>query len=147
MIVWRLCREPYTKLDGEGSRLYGSRWNSKGQAVNYTATALSLGVLEYLVHADPDDLPDDLLAMRIELPDEDYPAIQPQELAHPDEATWYAEKGDVWIRSNQSLALLVPSVIIPEENNVLVNPAHPEMRRVQILSTRRFAFDPRLLIR
>lgn len=146
MIVWRICRAAYTALDGEGARLNGNRWNSKGLAVNYATAALSLAALEYLVHVDQDLLPDDLVSMRIELPDADYPSIQADELEPPDESEWYLEKGDSWIRSNQSLALIVPSVIIRVENNLLINPRHPDMAQVQVLEVKPFSFDPRLLI-
>lgn len=145
MIVWRLCRAPYTVLDGEGARRSGNRWNSAGLAVNYTAATLSLAALEYLVHVDPDLLPEDLVALKIELPDADYPCIQAEELADPDDENWYREKGDSWIRSGASLALIVPSVIIRVENNLLVNPAHPDMERVRVLETWPFHYDARLL--
>ena len=68
MELWRIARRAQVALDGEGARLYGGRWNSAGTAVVYAASHLSLAALEYLVHIDPDDAPDDLVALRLSVP-------------------------------------------------------------------------------
>ncbi len=70
MRVWRLAKTDYAKLDGEGARLYGGRWNSAGKAVIYTASSLSLALLEQLVRIDPDEIPDDFVSIAIDLPDD-----------------------------------------------------------------------------
>jgi len=70
MRVWRLAVGPHRALDGEGARIYGGRWNSPGVPVVYTATHLSLALLEQLVHVDPEDLPDAFRAFVIDLPDD-----------------------------------------------------------------------------
>lgn len=149
MQVWRLARRAFQELDGEGARQVGGRWNSEGTAVVYTAATLSLAALEYLVHVDPEDVPDDLVAMRIEMPDEapvqkvaveDLPRGWSREPDHPA----CIEIGDRWAAEVQSLALRVPSAVVPEESNILLNPAHPDARRLRVIRVRGFTFDPRL---
>ena len=149
MHVWRLTRRRFRKLDGEGARRAGGRWNNPGSAVVYASSTLSLAALEYLVHVDIEDVPGDLIAMLIEMPD-DVPIQEVVPDGLPDD--WRREPGhsvcveigERWLADAQALALRVPSAVIPEEANWLINPAHRDARRVRILSTRRFAFDPRL---
>ena len=152
MILWRITRRIHAAapLDGEGSRLYGSRWNHSGTPLASTSTSLSLAALEYLVHVDPDNLPDDLVQIRVIVPD----AIAPQVLNQsglpapwrrypaPDEVV---RIGDDWLRRGESLLLRVPSAVIPEENNMLINPRHPDFREVRVDHTDDFCFDSRLI--
>lgn len=152
MLIWRIARAVHPALDGEGARLFGGRWNSPGVAVVFTATHLSLSALEYLVHTDIDEVPDDLVALGVEVP-EDAGELR---LTLPDlPANWHdmlysAEcrtLGDSWARDRQALLLRVPSVIIPEGENLLINPAHPRTEDVRVVSERPFTYDPRLLDR
>lgn len=69
MLVWRITREACQALDGEGARLNGGGWNSEGVAVVYTSATLALAALEYLVHVDPEDVPEDLVAVQIQIPE------------------------------------------------------------------------------
>lgn len=148
--VWRLTRKAYQKLDGSGARLYGGRWSSEGRPVVYSSSTLALAALEYLVHVDIEDVPDDLVALAIRVP-EDAPAefVKLDELpgdwarlpGHPECVRF----GDRWLANATALLLHVPSAVVPEETNVLINPAHPDARRVRIESWRRFVFDPRLI--
>ena len=150
MLVYRICRRAFHALDGEGARLYGGRWNTPGTPLVYTSSALSLAALEYLLHVDPEEVPSDLVALTIEIPDDaplarvtprQLPADWVRVIDHPAcQAT-----GDAWARRGAELALRVPSAPIVEEENVLVNPRHPDAARVRVVATRRFAFDPRLL--
>lgn len=149
MRVWRLTRRAFTALDGEGARLHGGRWNPEGTAVVYASTSLALAALELLVHVDPADVPDDLVALGIDLPDDAPRGTLPRDAlpADWDQVTDHpgcAAVGDAWARTGAELALLVPSAIVPEEANVLLNPAHPDMRRVRAAVEREFAFDRRL---
>lgn len=151
MLLWRITREAHQELDGEGARKYGGRWNSSGVAVVYTSSTLSLAALEYLVHIDPEDIPDDLVAMRIEAPDGEYTKIAPDALPAdwnqlPDHPACI-EAGDAWADVGETLALFVPSAVIPEERNVLLNPAHPDAGDVEVHEVRRFSFDARLIRR
>ncbi|MGH7586966.1 MAG: RES family NAD+ phosphorylase [Gemmatimonadota bacterium] len=152
MRVWRLARKPFLQLDGEGTRLTGGRWNSEGVAVVYTSSTLSLATLEYLAHIDPEDIPDDLMAVTVEVPDRlpieevrlgDLPADWNRVFDHPR----CVALGDEWIATSRSLGLRVPSALVPEEWNLLLNPAHSEAREVRIIGKRPFAFDRRLLRR
>ena len=118
----------------------------------YCSASLALAALEYLVHVDAADAPADLVALEIAVPDS--LALQTQSLASLP-ALWRATSvpmscrviGDTWIAAGQSIGLVVPSVIIPVEQNLLLNPAHPAMARVAVMSAESFVFDPRLLYR
>lgn len=154
-LVWRLTQPPFAdELNGEGSRLFGGRWNSRGRNALYTASHLSLAVLEVYVNI-PQDLRDDLPvleAVGIAIPDGAAATHVSQEqlaefLAEPDPMIASRRVGDDWLDRSDTLVLEVPSVLIPEETNLVLNPAHPRMREVKIVSTRAFRFDPRLVVR
>ena len=139
-------------LDGEGARRVGGRWNSPGVAVVFTATHLSLSALEYLVHVDIDEAPDDLVALGIEVPDdagerhlntENLPANW-QTMLHSEECRAI---GDALAKGQESLVLRVSSIIIPEEDDLVINPGHPRAAEVRIVSERPFSYDPSLLER
>jgi RES domain-containing protein len=142
MLVYRLCSRRFRKLDGEGARLYGGRWNSPGHPAVYTASTLSLAVLEYLVHVDPDNLPADLVWSTIEILDtvniEKYRGRRA-----PDE-TQAAAYGDMWLTECRSLCLEVPSAVLYPESNMILNPLHHDMHKVKVLHVKAFRFDPRL---
>lgn len=149
MRVWRICREGHRALDGEGARLYGGRWNGEGVAVIYASATLSLAALEYLVHIDIADVPDDLIALGIDVP-EDAPAtrVSPSDLPvgwKRADAASCVVLGDDWAAAGESLTLSVPSAIVPEEANVLINPRHARAAELIVAVSRAFAYDPRLL--
>ena len=137
--AWRICRRPFADLSGEGARLYGGRWNSPGRPVVYAAEAAALAVLEVRVHLDLDWslLPADYVLMAIDLSSL---AIESLEEALDDPVTY----GDAWLESRRSAVLGVPSVLVRESRNLLVNVAHPEASRASIASIRSFSFDERL---
>ena len=137
--AWRICRRPFADLSGEGARLYGGRWNSPGQPVVYAAEAAALAVLEVRVHLDLDGslLPADYVLMSIDLSSL---AIKSLEEA-PDDPVAY---GGAWLESRRSAVLGVPSVLVRESRNLLVNVAHREASRASIASIRSFSFDERL---
>jgi RES domain-containing protein len=150
--AWRITTAVHGTLDGEGALRIGGRWNSPGVAVVSTATHLSLSALEYLVHIDIDEVPDDLVALGIEVPDDaderhlntgNLPANW-QMMLHFEECRAI---GDGWAKGQESLLLRVPSILIPEEDNLIINPAHPRAAEVRIVSERPFSYDPRLLER
>lgn len=150
MRIWRIARTMHHALDGEGARLAGGRWNSEGVPVVYASSTLALAALEYLVHVDIEDVPDDLVALGIDVLDH-VPAerVVPNQLPegwnrvtdHPA----CVEAGDRWAAARAALLLWVPSALVPEEENVLVNPALPAAEGVSVGYSRRFVFDPRLL--
>jgi RES domain-containing protein len=139
VLVWRLCREPYADLRGEGARLYGGRWNSPGRPLVYAASTAALAVLEIRVHLDlpPELLPDDYRLVTIDVDDLVVEAVMGMPADH-------RAFGDTWIRERRTPLLRVPSVIVPEDMNVLVNPGHPATRGARIVEKRRFEFDRRL---
>jgi RES domain-containing protein len=139
MLAWRLCREAFADLRGEGARIYGGRWNSLGQPLVYAASTAALAVLEVRVHLDlpPELLPDDYVLVTIDLND-----LPVEEVARTPAAP--QAFGDAWIRDQRTPILRVPSVIVPESPNLLLNPAHPAGVGATIVGKRRFGFDRRL---
>jgi RES domain-containing protein len=143
------ARHAASALDGEGARKAGGRWNAPGVPVVYCATSLSLAVLELLVPVDALDLPDDLLALQVELP-EDLPTerLLPGDLP----SNWRQEAGRAalrglgaaWLKAGSSAALFVPSVVVPAEWNLLINPRHPGAARIRVADQAPFTLDPRL---
>jgi len=149
MRVWRLCRRAHAAPDGEGARRYGGRWNQRGTALVYTSASASLAVLEYLVHLDPEDAPPDLILVPADIA----PAVVIRELRMAElPADWrslpasdaLARMGTSWARRLESAVLSVPSAVVPEERNYLLNPAHPQFREIAFGPARPFAFDPRM---
>ena len=155
MLVWRLSGLQYaTRLDGKGNIQRGARWNSPGRGVVYTSFNMSLAILESLVQLPPElrsRLPE-MTATRIEVPD-DGPReeiardLLPDDLSSAETAVRCRQIGDSWLIAGRHLALDVPSVLVPQERNLLINPVHPSMERVRIVSTEPFHFDPRLVTR
>lgn len=149
MTVWRIASRAHAALDGEGARLYGSRWTPRGLPAVFASATLSLAALERFVHTDPDLEPADLVALEITIAPglrvdavaasalprhwRDYPA--PQALALV---------GARWLREAKTVALSVPSAVIPRERNVIINPAHPDFARLHVAPPEPFAFDPRM---
>ena len=149
MIVWRLARLAHAKLDGEGARLAGGRWNTRGRAAVYTSSRLSLAALELLVHTDVPLVPPDLAAFEIEIPDGlDIESVDtadlPKDWRLPGHPSCRAI-GDTWLAEERTPVLRVPSAVVPEEWNYIINPGHRAAKSIQIASRRRFAFDSRLL--
>ncbi len=151
MDLWRICKSKYraTAFSGYGARITGGRWNTKGHPVVYASENLSLAALETFVHVPPKDIPTDLISLKGTLPDKltvvqikesdlaknwrDYPA--PPELQ---------AIGNNWIVDCASLILIVPSAINPMESNLLVNPAHPDFKKLKVSGGEPFEFDPRM---
>ena len=149
--VWRLAGERHVEqaFDGEGARLYGGRWNHPGIPLVYTSASLSLAALELLVHLGLEDAPEDRVAIAAELPTGlDVEVIRAEDFPE----TWRRypapetsrDLGTAWAHSGRTAVLEVPSAVIPEESNYLLNPRHPEMTRVTIRRGRPFTFDRRL---
>jgi len=150
MRLFRIAKKPYADdLSGEGARLYGGRWNKKGDPVVYTSESVSLAAMEVLVNLPAADLPDDLRLINIQVPDgAGIHEVKADDL--PEGWTRYppsktlADMGRWWIESGETLLLRVPSAVIPWEWNVLINPRHNMMKSVEIVSMEPFGFDERL---
>ena len=156
MRVWRICKERHADeaFSGEGARRVAGRWNQRGVPLVYTARTLALAALETFVHVDPDDMPDDLVAIPAEVPaGRRIEALDVSTLP----AHWRASPGpdalrDIggqWFAAKTSMALRVPSAVLhdpdaPDEHNVLLNPEHPDFPALVIGAPRPFVFDPRM---
>jgi RES domain-containing protein len=148
---WRIVptQRAAAAFTGQGARLYGARWNSPGVALVYLSEHLSLAALEVLVHRHLHRWAWTFLAYRAEWDESLMQRMAPATLP----ANWRFELpparlrdlGDAWVREGRSAILAVPSVIIPEELNYLLNPAHPDFRRIRVGKPQPFALDPRLL--
>lgn len=146
MIAWRLATTLYPPLTGEGARRRGGRWNSPGVPLVYSASTLSLATLEMLVHVESTELPDTLASFEVVVPDDSTETLD----RVPDD--WFQDPlqrqsrryGDTWAAEARSVALLVPSAVIPQETNILLNPLHQRFPEVAVLSQRPFRLDPRL---
>ncbi len=152
MRVWRLVRPAFTDaaaaFSGEGARRYGGRWNSVGRAVVYTSEHLSLAALETLAHADRKRFARELVAFEVRVPS-DLIAVLEDADAPPGwrgrpTAPAARAVGDAWLAARAHPALSVPSVLVPQERNLLLDPAHPRFSEVRIGAPVAFRFDDRL---
>jgi RES domain-containing protein len=143
--VYRLTSARFPRCDGEGARLYGGRWNSRGRAVVYAAATQSLAALEILAHTAA--LSEDYVVIAIDLPTD----LAIEEVRGGDLPRWELadtrEKGDRWLELGRTAVLWVPSKVVPAEANYVINPAHPDFSRLRIAPPEPFRFDERLLER
>lgn len=153
-VVWRIATDtPHYEADdltGAGAKVTGGRWNEAGIAMLYAAESRSLACLETIVHLNAGGLPLNRYLVQIDIPDDSWAAAETL-----DPATlvgWDAEPagrasirhGTEWARSGRGLLLMAPSVIVPEERNVLINPLHGDLARVTATKVRRWTYDSRL---
>ncbi len=152
--VYRVLRKKYARssFDGEGAYQYGGRWSDLGVRLSYASERQSLALLEYFVHLDKDDPPSDLVLAVAEIPDDltrerleiaQLPATWRNPAAPPE----LPRIGDEFVQRREHCLLLVPSVLAPSENNCLINPEHPEFRRIAIRDTEPLTYDPRMFAR
>lgn len=154
-LLWRIGTDTknYTAddLSGTGAKLSGGRWNDVGVAVVYASASRALACLETFVHLNAGGLPLNRYLVEITVPDDLWASAQ-VESAQTLPVGWDAEPaglvsiraGTDWVREARSTLLLVPSVIVPEEHNALINPAHPDARRIKSRKVRKWLYDPRL---
>ena len=147
MILWRVSN--YETLDGAGGLYVSGRWHTKGHPVIYCTLNPATALLETLVHIeiDSEDRPERFQVLRIE--GSDTLSIQKIEAAAlsldwAEDITFTQSIGDRWLSERRSLLLQVPSVLVPETWNVLVNPQHAEAKLLEITMTYEHAFDARL---
>ena len=150
MKFWRICRQRYAAeaASGEGARLYGGRWNSRGVRVVYASTSLALAAVETFVNLEPNLAPSDLVAIAGEIPD----AVEILKVTLENlPAKWNRGReeslrkvGDAWVREGLTVALRVPSAAIRGEWNVLINPAHKDFSHVRFEEPEPFEFDVRM---
>lgn len=147
---WRLTKTRYiaSAWDGEGARMAGGRWNSVGTPVVYTSATLSLALVETLVHLPSGVLPA-YTAIPVEFDESLVAILKPADLPedwkkYPAPASTQAI-GDGWVSSAATIALRVPSVVVPDEFNYMLNPTHPNFHLLRVGAARPFPFDPRLI--
>src|SRR5262249_26375071 len=150
MRFWRICRRRYATeaASGEGARLVGGRWNSRGVRVVYASTSLALAAVETFVNLEPNLRPNDLVAIEGEIPDN-------VEITRLDlrvlPSNWHGTRGeslrrfgDEWVHAGRTAALLVPSAAIRGEWNILLNPAHQDFSKIRFHQPQLFEFDVRM---
>lgn len=150
--VWRIAVDAPTyaasDLSGTGAKMTGGRWNSKGTPVVYCATNIALATLETVHYLSTGGLPFNRYLVRIDIPDDVWDA---RLMLDPLPGGWDAipagltarTAGDGWIASGGTALLMVPSVIVPEECNVLINPNHPDAAAIVATTIKRWVYDPR----
>lgn len=149
--VYRVLRRKYARnaFDGEGAYRYGGRWSTPGTRLSYTSEHHSLALLEYFVHLDKDDPPADLVLARADVPDEVSReqveiARLPASWREPAAPPALAQIGDEFAQRGEHCVLVVPSALAPNEHNWLINPQHPEFKKIVIAETEPLAYDTRM---
>ena len=152
MIVsaWRIVKRKHVKnaFSGDGARLFGGRWNNPGVPLIYTATSQSLAALEILVHLEAPELLERYVILGVEVEESLIVDVDQSRLPK----NWRASPappgvraiGDEWAASRVSAAFRVPSVIVPAEHNLLLNPLHRDFLRLKMANSSTFRFDSRL---
>jgi len=146
-----VLRTPYarTPFDGEGAYRYGGRWSSPGTRLSYASEHQSLAMLEYFVHLEANDSPSDLALASADIPDGVlHQRIETSKLP----ANWretpapaeLARFGDEFVERGKYCVLIVPSAIVPGEDNWLINPEHTEFRKIAIRESEPLNYDSRL---
>ena len=153
--LWRISKHTAdyaaTDLSGGGARACGGRWNGKGVPAVYAATTIALATLETLAHLGDNIAIRNAFLVRIDVPASVWNSRQtitagelpPTWLAEPPGST-SIDAGNGWLANRASALLLVPSVIVPEEYNVLINPLHPLVNKLTACVVRQYLYDPRL---
>jgi len=135
--VWRITTRRFADqaFSGEGARLYGGRWNRVGQSVIYTAESRSLAMLEILVQDEP--LRVHYVLIPTHLPENismetlDTNVLPGGWRTHAGREALQTLGGE-WLRQSRSCVLAVPSAVIPAELNFLINPLHPDFKRISL---------------
>jgi len=148
--VWRVVKRTHaaTAFDGEGARRFGGRWNSPRRRAVYVSGSKSLATLEILVHLDVAQCVPRLAAFAFDLNEKLIERLPLDELPQH----WRTLRGlsatqrlgDDWLASGRALALAVPSAIVPEESNYLLNLGPPAFARLKFGRPVPFLLDPRL---
>lgn len=150
MRCYRIVHRKYAEiLSGEGARLFGGRWNTKGNSLIYTAQTSSLAMLEMLVQRNVQVVGIDYFLMTIEIPEKHIAKPIPLKelpLAWNEfpPNTSSKEIGDRFINQNKHLVLPIASVVNPLELNYLINDYHPSFKEVRLVGSKQILFDPRL---
>jgi RES domain-containing protein len=154
VVLWRIAADTANfeadDATGKGAEKTGGRWNRVGVAMLYTSTSRALACLETIVHLGAGDIPLNRYLVEIAMPKRCWDSavvLEPAQLvgwdALPHSKT-SMDWGTKWAMSKSSLLAKVPSIVVPEEFNVLINPAHPDRSRLRITKLRRWTYDARM---
>lgn len=148
MLVYRISASKYIEdLSGTGSKLYGGRWNDKGIAMVYFAETRAMAVMELLVHLRPEDLERNFILAQFEIFTENILKIDVKELPNNWKEDTGMEKlkkfGNKFIKDEKFLVMKVPSIIVEEEYNLVLNPNLISVNSIKLISKRIFNFDSR----
>jgi RES domain-containing protein len=153
--VWRIAIDTKTyeadDLSGAGAKQTGGRWNEPGDALVYTSETQSLACLETVVHLNAGGLPLNRYLVSVTIPMSvwgkartETPGSLPVGWDADPSGRASLQYGTAWLRSMASALLRVPSVIVPDEYNVLINPLHPDSLAIVAVKIRKWLYDPRL---
>lgn len=151
MRLWRLVKTRYaaSAFTGDGARIYGGRWNSVGTAAVYGADSAALATLEVLVHLHDARALAAYSMVTASVPDAQVDDLDPNLLPSDWDAFPVPPQvqaiGDAWLRAGRRLALRVPSAVVRDGSNLLINPAHRAFKQVVVDEPKPFSFDPRLV--
>ncbi|MEK7954284.1 RES family NAD+ phosphorylase [Luteolibacter soli] len=149
MALWfRIVQERWaaTAMDGEGARIHGGRWNPPGVAAVYLAESRALAALEILVHAPREALALEWRVIPVDVPDEWIETARALPDGWRDQPSSMAARryGAAWLSKERAVGLVLPSVVVPQERNLLFNPRHPQVPKLKTGKVERFEFDRRL---
>lgn len=149
MIIYRLVLSAFKDdLSGFGASLYGGRWNSKGIHALYAAEHISLCMLELLVNMERTShaFAQTYHLLELEVPDDLVATISVPELKKnwSNDVQYTQFIGDSFLGEKQFLGLKIPSSVIQEESNFILNPAHPEFKKLKLKASRKYSLDSRL---
>lgn len=154
-MLWRIATDAPTyeahDLSGKGAEKDGGRWNPPGLPVVYSSQTRALACLETVVHLNAGGLPLNRYLVQIDVPPDLWSkaeVLEPSALP----IGWDAEPpgkvsidiGSNWLKAKSSALLFLPSIIVPEEQNVLINPQHPDADAITATKVRKWTYDPRL---
>jgi len=151
MILYRVVHGLYSKdLSGTGARMTGGRWNPKGIPVLYTSETRSLAALEFLAHVDKSCIPSGIKILSIDfnstcgIYDTTKISLPADWDINPYSGSLYTIT-DMWLKSKHSFLMKVPSSIIPDEYNYVINPMHPDIINTTIITEIDFLSISRLI--
>ena len=147
MIIYRLATGNFANdISGEGARIYGGRWNAAGIPTLYTSEYISLSILEILARATKSTSPDTYTLVSIDVPDNAIFLIELKKLkkSWQHDIEYTRDIGSNFLKEKHTLCIKVPSAIVPQENNFIINPLHSDFKKVKIVSSELLELDKRL---
>lgn len=150
MEVFRISKAQYAAdLSGTGAKIAGGRWNKAGTAVLYTSSSRALATLEVLVHIPAFYVPFDYTLSIIWIPDNHIQTLDlgllPENWGNITPPKDIQNLTEEWLNTKNYLTLKVPSAVVQDEHNFLINPLHADFNKVKLIHQEPYRFDPRLL--